>query len=103
MSFRVVSERNAQSSGNEVLLVKDNWNDWYVWVTQFFAVVVYADGTRVDIGHVKIASLGMTEENGRTVLPDVFSSWMKHILASDRMRITTRRLKSSALIIESGF
>lgn len=72
MSFRIVADRNASSPGNEVLLIPDNWNDWFVWITQFYAVAVAADGTRHDIGQVKIASRGMTDSRGKTVLPSTF-------------------------------
>ncbi len=70
--FRVVDNSRAPSDGNEVLLVTDNWNDWFIWVTQFYAIVVAADGTRTDIGHVKIARMGMTHQTGRTQLPPTF-------------------------------
>jgi len=73
MSFRVVARSDAPSLGNEVLLVRDNWNDWYIWVTQFFAIVVREDGSRVHIGHVKIARAGMTRQNAATNLPERFS------------------------------
>lgn len=64
--FRVVDSHHAASTGNEVLLVKDNWNDWFTWVTQFYAVVVRPDGTRTDIGQVKIANSAMTPQNATT-------------------------------------
>lgn len=66
MSFRIVESRSAQSNGNEVLLVRDNWNDWFVWVTQFYVVVVTQDNQRIDIGHVKIACAGMTTQSAVT-------------------------------------
>lgn len=66
--FRVVDSAQASSNGNEVLLVTDNWNDWYTWVTQFYVIIVGADGTRTAIGHVKIAHVGMTQQTGRTQL-----------------------------------
>ena len=72
--FRVVDSARAASGGNEVLLVTDNWNDWFIWVTQFYVVVVRGDGTRIDIGHVKIARVGMNPQNARTQLPPTFSS-----------------------------
>jgi hypothetical protein len=71
--FRVVASHSAASTGGEVLLVKDNWNDWFTWITQFFAIVVFDDGTRVEVGHVKIARLGMTAQDGVTNLPGSFS------------------------------
>ena len=60
MTFRIVDSYSSPSSGNEVLLVRDNWNDWFTWVTQFYVVVVTADKQRIDIGQVKIAKKGMT-------------------------------------------
>lgn len=72
--FRVVDSARASSNGNEVLLVADDWNDWYLWITQFYAVVVAADGTRTDIGQVKIARVGMTHQAGRTQLPPTFQA-----------------------------
>ncbi|MFC0683501.1 hypothetical protein [Novosphingobium clariflavum] len=44
--FQVASTFDAASSGNEVLLLKDNWNDRFTWITQFYVTVVDADGTR---------------------------------------------------------
>ena len=70
--FRVVDSPRAASQGNEVLLVTDNWNDWFIWVTQFYAIVVAADGARTDIGQVKLGRVGMTREIGRTLLPQTF-------------------------------
>ncbi|MGU3358918.1 AAA family ATPase [Methylobacterium sp. M6A4_1b] len=70
--FRVVQSAQAASQGNEVLLVSDNWNDWYIWVTQFTAFVIAVDGTRTNVGQVKIARVGMTHENARTQLPSTF-------------------------------
>ncbi len=40
LSFRVVDSASAPSNGNEVLLGRDNWNDWFIWVTQFHVIVV---------------------------------------------------------------
>lgn len=75
MSFRVVGSYSAASAGNEVLLVRDNWNDWFTWVTQFHVIVVTADNRRIDIGQVKIARRGMTPESAVTaaLLPPVFA------------------------------
>lgn len=75
MSFRIVESTSASSNGNEVLLVRDNWNDWFTWVTQFYVIVVTKDIQRIDIGHVKIAQAGMTPESATTsaLLPAAFS------------------------------
>lgn len=74
MSFRIVESILAQSNGNEVLLVRDNWNDWFTWVTQFYVVVITQDNQRIDIGQVKIARAGMTHEAPTTseLLPNTF-------------------------------
>lgn len=62
MKFRIVELSSSTSNGDEVLLAIDSWNDWFVWQTQFFAVYVNADGTRTELGHVKIGRSGMTDE-----------------------------------------
>jgi hypothetical protein len=66
MLFRVVESASAPSNGNEVLLVRDNWNDWFVWVTQFYVIVVTQENQRIDIGNVKIAQAGMTHQSATT-------------------------------------
>lgn len=81
MVFRIVDSYSAASAGNEVLLVRDNWNDWFTWVTQFYVIVVTADNRRIDIGQVKIARRGMTPASAVTaaLLPATFfeldASW----------------------------
>lgn len=76
MNFRVVDSASTPSNGNEVLLVKDNWNDWFTWVTQFNVIVVDANQKRVPLGHVKIGRAGMTPEDAATAknLPPFFQS-----------------------------
>jgi len=74
MLFRIVESALAPSNGNEVLLVRDKWNDWFTWVTQFYVIVVTQENQRIDIGHVKIAQAGMTHESATTstLLPAAF-------------------------------
>lgn len=74
MTFRIVESVSAHSNGNEVLLVRDNWNDWFTWVTQFFVIVITPDNQRIDIGSVKIARAGMNSELSVTssLLPNTF-------------------------------
>jgi hypothetical protein len=74
MSFRIVESASAQSNGNEVLLVRDNWNDWFTWVTQFYVIVVTQENQRIDLGHVKIAQAGMSPQSPITaaILPNAF-------------------------------
>jgi hypothetical protein len=62
LKFRIVELSLASSEGDEVLLARDSWNDWFVWQTQFFAVYVDAAGKRTELGHVKIGRSGMTEK-----------------------------------------
>lgn len=74
MSFRIVESTMAPSNGNEVLLVRDKWNDWFTWVTQFYVIVVTQENQRIHIGHVKIAQAGMTAQSAITsaLLPVTF-------------------------------
>ena len=74
MSFRIVESNSAPSNGNEVLLVRDNWNDYFVWVTQFHVIVVTQENQRIDIGEVKIAQAGMTHQSATAadLLPTEF-------------------------------
>lgn len=55
-----------------VYLVPDRWNDWFVWVTQFTAIVVNESGEVTNLGSVKIGQQGMTNVNGTTQLPPEF-------------------------------
>lgn len=73
MVFRVVHSHASPSEGNEILLVTDNWNDWFLWHTQFQVILAMANQPRVSLGSVKIARRGMTSANPRTVLPERFS------------------------------
>lgn len=72
MVFRVVNSRGATSQGDEILLVTDNWNDWFTWYTQFDVILALAGHPRVSLGSVKIARRGMTSESPRTQLPERF-------------------------------
>ncbi len=76
MLFRIVESSSAPSNGSEVLLVRDNWNDWFTWVTQFSVIVVTKYNQRIDIGQVKIAQAGMAPGNATTsaLLPASFST-----------------------------
>lgn len=66
MNFRIVESSQAQSAGSEILLVRDNWNDWFEWVTQFYVVVIDQSGRRSEVGHIKIGRAGMTPQAGAT-------------------------------------
>lgn len=72
MTFKVVDAYTSAANPGDILLVKDKWNDWFTWVTQFFAVVILDDGRRYDIGSVKIARAGMHPKDAITNLPSEF-------------------------------
>ncbi len=74
MPFKVVDAYTAAAKPGDILLVKDRWNDWFTWITQFLAVVILDDGRRYDIGNVKIARAGMHPKDAITNLPSEFSS-----------------------------
>ena len=63
----------AYGNPRDILLVKDKWNDWYTWVTQYFAVVILDDGRKYDVGSVKIARIGMSPQDPLTNLPSEFN------------------------------
>ena len=75
MSFRIVQSSSVTSNGSEVLLVRDNWNDWFTWITQFYVIVVTQENKRIDIGQVKIGRGGMNLKSANTsnLLPITFS------------------------------
>jgi hypothetical protein len=72
MPFRVVDRNDAAAVPGDILLVRDNWNDWFTWVTQFFVIVIRQDSSRAEVGAVKIARSGMTSESARTDLQGPF-------------------------------
>ena len=61
--FQVASTFDAASSGNEVLLLKNNWNDRFTWITQFYVTVVDADGTRTHAHEVQRSRKNIFEGN----------------------------------------
>ncbi len=55
-------------------LVKDNWNDWFIWHTLYSVTAVLPNGARVALGGVKIGQKGMSENDASTNLPQVFAA-----------------------------
>lgn len=53
-------------------LLTDNWDDWFKYNTLYQLVVFDGDGTRHDIGGVKIGQFKMEKEQRRPVLPVEF-------------------------------
>ncbi|WP_029555518.1 AAA family ATPase [Xanthobacter sp. 91] len=72
--FRVADSDNVQGEPGDVILIMDGWNDWFVWVTQFYAIAVLPDGRREKIGHVKVGREGMTRADASSRLPAQFPS-----------------------------
>lgn len=72
--FRVVDDETVQGEPGDIMLIKDNWNDWFVWVTQFYAIAVLWDGRREKIGHVKVGREGMSHADASSHLPAEFHS-----------------------------
>src|SRR5689334_17820995 len=72
MLFRVVALRETLlERPNHAYLVRDEWNDWFKWVTQFHLWVCDATGVMHRIGDVKIGQRGMGDKNSPT-LPEEF-------------------------------
>ena len=58
---------------NTVILIKDNWDDWFQYETKYNLIYV-KDGKRIDIGSVKIGEFQM-ETNQRTAkIPNDFTN-----------------------------
>jgi AAA domain, putative AbiEii toxin, Type IV TA system len=55
------------------VLLKDNWNDWFIWYTMYSVFAVMPDGSRLQLGSVKIGQKGMSPSNAVTQLPSVFT------------------------------
>jgi ABC-type molybdenum transport system ATPase subunit/photorepair protein PhrA len=74
--FRVISHPSGlpSSAKRTAFLVKDNWDDWGKYQTQFFLVLFDSLGKRHEPGAVKIAQRPKVEKGyWRTVLPDQFA------------------------------
>lgn len=65
MLFTVLNARSnpPSDSREKAFLVRDNWNDWGKYQTQFFLYVSDENGTLHDIGSVKIGEMGLQPDN----------------------------------------
>lgn len=72
MKFKVVSSmRNMGSAEKDIIfLVEDGWNDWFIFNTMYNLIYVDKDGTKTDIGSVKIGQLGL--QKGRPPIEKEF-------------------------------
>lgn len=70
-----VLERQPQNVYNyrdSVLLIKDNWDDWFKFETQFFLCYVDSTGGLHELGAVKIGQEGMTKGQRSANIPTQF-------------------------------
>jgi len=74
MRFFVGVQRPAYQGMPTFQLIKDSWNDWFVWYTLYAIRAIQPDGSVVDLGSAKIARQGMTEDQGSTELPPQFDT-----------------------------
>ena len=76
MRFSVVKNRRDALTGDprDAFLIEDNWDDWYMFATNFVLVVFDDDGQRHDLGAVKIGKFGLTKDDYRPNLPDQFEA-----------------------------
>ena len=75
LEFRLIELRNyiMATDARVVYLVKDNWNDMFKYVTQFWMHYVDDEHTIREIGLVKIGRFGM-EGEVRPGVPDAFTT-----------------------------
>lgn len=72
-----IFERQPQNVSNyrdSVLLIKDNWDDWFKFETQYFAYYVDSGGCLHEIGAVKIGQEGMTKGQRSPNIPIQFKT-----------------------------
>jgi hypothetical protein len=76
LTFKVISQMSGvpKSGKRTAFLVKDNWDDWGKYQTQFYLIVFDSSGVRHEPGAVKIAQLPKTiKEYWKTILPHQFT------------------------------
>lgn len=66
--------RDVAKYKESVILIKDHWDDWFKFETQFFMSYVDSMGEHHDIGAVKIGQEGMTRGQRSPNLPEQFST-----------------------------
>jgi ABC-type transport system involved in cytochrome c biogenesis ATPase subunit len=62
------------SPPDRAYLVRDNWNDWWRFITMFDLIVFDADGSRHEVGNVKIGQFQMAEGQQSPHLPEEFDA-----------------------------
>ncbi|WP_417819068.1 AAA family ATPase [Tritonibacter scottomollicae] len=74
MRFQIVPNNGViPSEGNDVgFLWTDNWNDWWEFQTLYSLTFFDEQGEKHELGGVKIAEFGMSDEQKRPNLPEYF-------------------------------
>ena len=57
---------------NAMLIIKDTWDDWFRFETNNVLKYVDSKGGILDIGYVKIAQLGMRDDQRSANIPEEF-------------------------------
>ena len=72
--FYVLNTHPEKSNGYKscVLLIKDRWDDWFRFETQYYMYYANADGDLQDIGHVKIGQEHMKSDQRSARIPSSF-------------------------------
>ncbi len=67
MLFKVLANGISppKSATNCAYLLTDNWNDWFKYNTLYYLVVFDGQGSKHDVGGVKIGQFGMQTEQKR--------------------------------------
>lgn len=75
-SFTVIPAggRVPSAASSAAFLLTDNWDDWFKFSTLFVLVVFDAEGTKHEIGGVKIGQFGMRNDQRSPELPSTFTT-----------------------------
>jgi len=81
MRFKVIdNDARTPSEGKDIAyLWTDNWNDWFRYLTLFELTYFDADGTKHELGGVKIGQFGL--EKGRPDIPASFTKLSKQFFS----------------------
>lgn len=73
--FEVVSSLPSAGPGpRRFILLRDNWDDWFKYETTFRLYMDSDTGDRTAIGNVKIGRIGMTPQDRKPPVPDIFDA-----------------------------
>lgn len=58
---------------NAILLIRDNWDDWFRFETKFNLLYINSSSQRESLGSIKIGQKGMSDGQRSPQIPDTFS------------------------------